>query len=140
MIILYLSSFLYFRLINFQQQPRHDVDPFSLGRPVTEVTPFPLTSSLYIYSYLALIMNPMDTTTEVILHFPLYKYGYPVDIGDKFKLFSEVFTCYRVLFLKTHNRLVPAQEVHFFYTRSHLSALQSCEFIFSTNFQIIFTF
>ena len=31
-------------------------------------------------------------------------------------------------------RLVPAQDVHFFYTRSHLSALQNCAFIFSTNF------
>ena len=31
-------------------------------------------------------------------------------------------------------RLVPAQDVHFFYTRSHLSALQNCALIFSTNF------
>ena len=36
--------------------------------------------------------------------------------------------------------LVPAQDVHFFYTRSHLSARLKCEFIFSTNFQFIFTF
>ena len=34
--------------------------------------------------------------------------------------------------------LVPAQDVHFFYTRSHLSALQNCSLIFSTNFQFIF--
>ena len=35
-------------------------------------------------------------------------------------------------------RLVPAQEVHFFYTRSHLSALQNCAILLSTNFQFIF--
>ena len=33
-----------------------------------------------------------------------------------------------------------AQDVHFFYTRSHLSALQNCALILSTNFQFIFTF
>ena len=32
--------------------------------------------------------------------------------------------------------LVPAQDVHFFYTRSNLSALQSCALIFSTNFSL----
>ena len=37
-------------------------------------------------------------------------------------------------------RLVPAQDVHFFYTRSHLSVLQNCAVLFSTNFQIIFIF
>ena len=37
-------------------------------------------------------------------------------------------------------RLVPAQDVHFFYTRSHLSALQNCALLFSTNFQFIFIF
>ena len=31
-------------------------------------------------------------------------------------------------------RLFPAQDVHFFYTRSHLSALQNCELLFSINF------
>ena len=30
--------------------------------------------------------------------------------------------------------LVPAQDVQFFYTRSHLSALQNCALIFSTTF------
>ena len=33
-----------------------------------------------------------------------------------------------------HKRLVPAQDVHFFYTRSHLSALQICAVLFLTNF------
>ena len=37
-------------------------------------------------------------------------------------------------------RLVTAQDVHFLYTRSHLSALQNCALIFSTNFQFISTF
>ena len=37
-------------------------------------------------------------------------------------------------------RLVPAQDVHFFYTRSHLSALQNCALLFSINFQLIFIF
>ena len=37
-------------------------------------------------------------------------------------------------------RLVPAQDGPFFYTRSHLSALQNCALLFSTNFQFIFTF
>ena len=37
-------------------------------------------------------------------------------------------------------RLVPAQDGPFFYTRSHLSALQNCALLFSTNFQFIFIF
>ena len=37
-------------------------------------------------------------------------------------------------------RLGPAQDVPFFYTRSHLNALQNCALIFSTNFQFILTF
>ena len=36
--------------------------------------------------------------------------------------------------------LVPAQDVHFFYTRSHLSALQNFALLFSVNFQFIFIF
>ena len=47
-----------------------------------------------------------------------------------------------LMFLKQKHdgsRLGPAQDVHFFYTRSHLSGLQSCALIFSTNFQFIFT-
>ena len=40
----------------------------------------------------------------------------------------------------TDLRLVPAQDFHFFYTHSHLSALQNSALIFSTNFQFIFTF
>ena len=35
--------------------------------------------------------------------------------------------------------LAPAQDVHFFYTHSHLSALQNCALLLSTNFQFIFT-
>ena len=31
-------------------------------------------------------------------------------------------------------RLVPAQDGPFFYMRSHLSALQNCALLFSTNF------
>ena len=34
--------------------------------------------------------------------------------------------------------LVPAQDAHYFYTRSHLSAPQNCAVLFSTNFHIIF--
>ena len=37
-------------------------------------------------------------------------------------------------------RLVPAQDGPFFYTRSHLSALQNCAVLLSTNFQIIVIF
>ena len=37
-------------------------------------------------------------------------------------------------------RLVPAQDVHFFYTSSHLSALKNCALNFSNNFQFIFIF
>ena len=35
--------------------------------------------------------------------------------------------------------IVPAQDVHFFYMRSRLSALKCCAFNFLTNFQFIFT-
>ena len=42
---------------------------------------------------------------------------------------------------KLHNyKLVPAQYIHLFYKRSHLSTLKICLLIFSTNFQFIFTF
>ena len=37
---------------------------------------------------------------------------------------------------RTVVRLVPAQDVPFFYTRSHLSALQSCAFIFQPIFSL----
>ena len=40
----------------------------------------------------------------------------------------------------TGTKTLSTQDVHFFYTRSHLSALQSCALIFSTNFQFISTF
>ena len=35
-----------------------------------------------------------------------------------------------------HMRLVPAQDLHFFYTLSHLSALQNCALLFSTIFSL----
>ena len=49
--------------------------------------------------------------------------------------------CYQLLW-ENHRqlRLVPAQDGPFFYTRSHLSALQKCALLFSTNFQLIFIF
>ena len=34
----------------------------------------------------------------------------------------------------------PAQDVHFFYTRSHFSAIENCALIFSINFKFILTF
>ena len=37
-------------------------------------------------------------------------------------------------------RLVSAPDIHFFYTSSHLSALQNCALLFSTNFQFILIF
>ena len=40
----------------------------------------------------------------------------------------------RVWIGKDNIRLGPAQDVHFFYTRSHLSALQNCALLLSTNF------
>ena len=36
--------------------------------------------------------------------------------------------------------LGPDQDIHFFYTRSHLSALKKCALMFPTNFEFIFTF
>ena len=38
------------------------------------------------------------------------------------------------------NRLGTAQDVHLSHMRSHLSALQNCALILSTNFQFIFKF
>ena len=35
-------------------------------------------------------------------------------------------------------RIVPAQDVHFFYTRSHLSAIQKCALIFLNQFSVYF--
>ena len=42
--------------------------------------------------------------------------------------------------LKVSLRLGPNQDVHFFYTLSHLSALQRCALILSANFHFIFKF
>ena len=42
--------------------------------------------------------------------------------------------------VRKKRRLGPAQDIHFFYTRSNLSGLKSCALIFSTNSQFIFTF
>ena len=49
------------------------------------------------------------------------------------KLLHHMYMFWNLIFLCNY-RLGPAQDVHFFYTRSHLSALQSCALIFSTNF------
>ena len=42
--------------------------------------------------------------------------------------------------LLAYFRLGSAQDVHYFYKRSHFNTLQSCTLNFSTNFQFIFTF
>ena len=41
--------------------------------------------------------------------------------------------------VRRNTGLVPAQDVNFFYTRSHFSALQSFALILSKDFQFIFT-
>ena len=43
-------------------------------------------------------------------------------------LYTSIFIIVEHIF-KKHFRLFPAQDVHFFYTRAHLSALQNCALI-----------
>ena len=53
---------------------------------------------------------------------------------------SKIDQKYSICALDSRKRHVPDQDVQFFYTLSHLSALQNCALYFSTNFQFIFTF
>ena len=57
------------------------------------------------------------------------------ELLDEFCLSGTCNTTYIVVYW-----LFPAQDVHFFYRRSHLSALQKYALLFSTNFQFIFIF
>ena len=71
------------------------------------------------------------------LIYPNFKYQEQTNFDLLLQRFSLSF------FFKTvrlNIRLVPSQDVHLFYTYSHLSALQNCALIFSTNFQFIFIF
>ena len=56
------------------------------------------------------------------------------------KVSSGTHTMKNEIIIDVRIRLVPAQDVHYFYTRSHFNALQNCAVLFSTNFQIIFLF
>ena len=56
-------------------------------------------------------------------------------VEDDYPLINELQKKYKITKYWTGRlysgiRLVPAQDVHFFYTRSHLSALQNCALIF----------
>ena len=65
-----------------------------------------------------------------------------VGIYLKFSIREELHLKDFLIMLKSkkYTRLVPAQDVNFFYMRSNLNALQNCALNFSTNFQFIFTF
>ena len=53
------------------------------------------------------------------------------------KITRNVMNQLRVIFMASGKiRLVPAQDVHFFYTESHFSALQSCAIIFQPIFSL----
>ena len=78
--------------------------------------------------------NSLDTKIPVSSSVELVEY---MGIDAKIQLF---WIPWNLHLLSCLFRLVPAQDVHFFYTRSHLSELQNCALIFSTNFQFIFTF
>ena len=66
-------------------------------------------------------------STRVVFHVPSVRLNRSSNFLKRFKKLIR----YLVF------RLIPAQDIHFFYTRSHLSALQNCALIFSTNFQFI---
>ena len=55
----------------------------------------------------------------------------------RFELFYRFSICpffCRIHYVFIYIRLVPAQDVQYFYTRSHSSALQNCAVLFSTNY------
>ena len=57
------------------------------------------------------------------------------------KLLHYLFECiFSAITLCKASRLVPAQDVHFFFMRFHLSALRSCVLFSPINFLFIFTF
>ena len=64
-----------------------------------------------------------------------------IDSDDETKTTEKLLEdYYKAKIDHNHPRLGTAKVVHFFYTHSHLSALQNCALIFSANFQYIFTF
>ena len=97
------------------------------------------------------VINPQNATTKVIEHqldtllqytraFNVHEIDqlYETNDGRLYLMFSNDFILSRDPRKGYESAL--AQDVHVFYTRSHLSALQTCALIFSTNFQFIFTF
>ena len=71
-----------------------------------------------------------------ILAYTSKSLGFRVDTRTGFGLNSniQVMVSNLMMFAIIASRLGQAQDVHFFYTRSHLSAIKSCASIFSTNF------
>ena len=80
-------------------------------------------------------MQKKNTTQTMLL--PVLTQFPPYQTPLKRFCFIEV---YILLLLKPNIRLVPAQDGHFFYIGSHLSALQNCALLLSTNFHFIFIF
>ena len=75
--------------------------------------------------YLVLDKNAYDNAYSTPLRHEVW------DMDHKKSIQQIETVIYSVLF---DHRLVPSQDVHFFYTRSHLSALQNCALPLSTNF------
>ena len=76
------------------------------------------------------LLSVAPVTPYIIMTVVVVKY----DIFDPFLKWMDQDATEKVM------RLGPAQDVHFFYTRSYLSSLQSYALIFSANFRFIFTF
>ena len=86
----------------------------------------------HIWGDLSLINNPLGDFQIFLVSITLQRYHHHISHKNMW------WVAYENMLFPFHFRLVPAQDVHFFYTRSHLSALQNCELLFSINFQFIF--
>ena len=84
---------------------------------------------------------------RIVAHDTLLTY---TDFNDPFKIHTDA-SAFQVgaiigqkdkpiAFYSRNIRPSPYQDVHFFYTRAHFSALQNCALILSSNFQFIFKF
>ena len=73
-------------------------------------------------------MVAINNDVENILLYGFNRSSNRKDISkDVFESFEDIISL-----TEKYIGLVPAQDVHFFYTRSHLSALENCALVFST--------
>ena len=121
----------YFRLIIKQRNLRKN-SPYSglvkKSRTISSVRQYSTES----YS---LLMRQVMKQKRVLMCFSSFGWT-----SSQFSQTRSLFYCPDIGLCHWCCRLVPIQDVHFFYTRSHFSALQNCALLFSIYSQVIFIF